>query len=271
MGAAVAKIQTTKNYRLFSRSDENRPTDLRKHKKLERSLRKYGFLRSFPIVCHRNKAGSLIVKDGQHRLAIAESLGLAVHWVEEAVDFDIAEINCSPIGWTVRDYAQKHMSNGKADYEEGLDFAAEFGLPIGNAFALLAGTTNYGNIREVFQSGDFRVKDRDWARAVAGIYAPLCAMSHGVHNVRFLEACMGVCRVEEFDAKRLLHSAGRCREKLVSYSTKEAYLDMLESIYNFHRSRLFGLKAAAVMAMRERNPATAEKKRNGKSVKQSAA
>jgi hypothetical protein len=30
---------------------------------------------------------------------------------------------------------------------------------------------------------------------------------------------------------------------------------MLEDIYNFHRSKLVGLKAAAMMAMRERNPA----------------
>lgn len=249
------KINATKNYRLFMRSGENRPLDIKKHRKLEESMKLYGFLPCFPIVCCRNAEKQLVVKDGQHRLAIAESLGLQVFWVEECTEFDIAVINCTAKIWGLRDYAQKFAASGKKVYQEGLEFTDIHNLPIGTAFALLAGTTGFGNIQSVFVSGEFKIKDRAWADDVAATYGPLVQMAPAMKNARFIEACMAICRVGEFDRKRLIHNAERCREKLIAYSTREAYLDMIEVVYNFGRAKLVGLKAMAVMAMRERSAA----------------
>lgn len=257
---ATKKISATKNYRLFARSNANRPLDMKKHRKLEASMKKYGFLPCFPIVCHRNGDKALTVKDGQHRLSLAETLGIPVHYVEEAVDFDTAEVNETQKVWNIRDYAMTHAANGSKAYQEGLDFADQYGLSVGIAFAMLAGKCNFSNVGDSYRNGSFKIKDRDWADRVAGVYSPIVEMAPVVRNVRFLEACMAVCRVEEFDAARLIHSAGRCRDKLVSYSTRDAYLAMLEEVYNFGRQRLFGLKIAAAMAMRERNPAKSGKK-----------
>jgi hypothetical protein len=262
---SVRKILSTKNYRLFQRhSDDNRPLNLKKHSKLADSMKRYGFLRCFPIVVMRDKDGKLIVKDGQHRLAIAEELGLTVYWVEEEVDFDVAVINCAAKVWGIRDYAQKHAANGSKAYQDGLDFADQHSLTVGTAFALLAGTTSFTNCQEQFIDGTFKIKDRAWAESVAGIYGPLAMMAPAMKNARLIEACMSVCRVADFDQRRLISNAERCREKLVPYSTKEAYLDMLEAVYNFGRSKLVGLKAAAMMAMRERNAVNGKhKKTNG--------
>jgi hypothetical protein len=257
---ASRKIQATKNYRMFSRSEDNRATDVKKHKGLMESMREYGFIPSFPIVCYRDKNGKLIVKDGQNRLEIAETLGLPVYWCEEEIDFNIAKVNSTSLTWRLQDYAHMFAKNGNAAYQEGLEFTGQNGLPIGIAFALLAGKTGYTNIKSEFVSGKFKIKDRKWAEAVAGIYVPLVALSDDIKNARFLEACMAVCRVKDFDAERLIHSAKRCRDLLVSYSTREAYLDMLQEIYNFGRSKLVDLKVSAVMAMRERNATVAAKK-----------
>jgi hypothetical protein len=68
------------------------------------------------------------------------------------------------------------------------------------------------------------------------LYGPLVEMGPEMRNARFIEACMMVCRVKDFDGKRLLANAKRCRDKFASYSTKEAYLDMLEAVYNFGRA-----------------------------------
>jgi hypothetical protein len=254
------KINVTKNYRLFSRSDDNRPLDMKKHKKLFQSMKRYGFLNDFPIACRRDDNKHLVVKDGQHRLAIAETLGLPVYWVEGAVDFDVAVVNGTAKIWHLRDYATKFATNGNQDYQKGLAFAEAHKLPLGTAFSLLAGTTSWTNVQSAFFDGDFKIKDQQWANAVAGIYGPMTEMSAVLRNARFVEACMAVCRIKEFDATRLLQNAHRCREKLVAYSTKDAYLDMLEDIYNFGRKHLLGLKAAAIMAMRERSAV----KTNGK-------
>ena len=246
-------IQATKNYRLFANSAENRPLDIKKHKKLLDSMKLYGFLRCFPIVVVRDTEGKLRVKDGQHRLAIAEQLGLTVYWVEETTDFDVAVINCTPKTWTLKDFALKHAQNGLKPYQDGIDFADQHNLPIGTAFSLLSGTTSFSNCQDDFIGGTFKIKDRPWAEAVAGIYGPLGAIQPALKNARFIEACMAVCRVKDFDAKRLIANAERCREKLVPFSTKDAYLDMLETVYNFGRKQLVGLKAEATMAMRDRS------------------
>lgn len=258
---AILKIRSTKNYRLFERhSNENRPLDMTKHRGLLNSMKRYGFLQCFPIVAHGNGNGKLIVKDGQHRLVAAETLGLPVHYVEADIDFDIATVNNAARTWTLADYAHKHAANGIESYREGIEFAELHRLAIGTAFALLAGTTSWGNVKNAFIEGRFEVRDREWADAVAAIYVPMLRMSPKLRNARFVEACMAICRVPDFDAKRLLSGAERCREKLVPYSTRDAYLDMLEVIYNFGRHQLVGLKAAALMAMRERNFAAKQKK-----------
>jgi hypothetical protein len=257
--SATKAIRSTRNYRMFHRSTDNRVLDLRKHRKLKDSMEKYGFLQSFPIVCHRNGDKNLYVKDGQHRLTFAEMLGLPVYFVEEAIDFDVAAINCTSKVWNLKDYALKFAANGLQSYQEGIDFAEQYGIPIGSTFAMLGGTMTFSNVADKFAAGEFKVKDRDWAHAVAGTYTPMVDLSPSLKSARFLEACMWVCRVEEFDIKRLVHSASQCRDKLLSYSTRDAYLSMLEEVYNFRRSKLFGLKVAATMAMRDRNAVSVKK------------
>jgi hypothetical protein len=216
-------------------------------------MKLYGFLPSFPIVCHRNGDKHLIVKDGQHRLAIAEELGLPVHFVDETIDFDVAVINCTPKTWTLRDYAEKFIAQGHTQYATGLEFAERHHIPLGTAFALLSGTCNWSNVTDAFVSGKFTIKDAAWAECVGAVYSTMVAMSDNVRSVRFLEACMAVARVEGFDADRLLRSAKQCRDRLVAYSTRDAYLEMLEYVYNFHKQKTLPLKFLAIKAMHDRN------------------
>lgn len=253
------KIQSTKNYRLFAQDSDNRPVNVKKHKALMRSMKQYGFLECFPIVCHRNGSKQLVVKDGQHRLTIAEMLSLPVHWVEDQSDFDIATINSTSKVWQVEDFARKFASNGKHDYQYAIDFAEQNRIPLTVAAGLLVGHTTWGNVREAFQSGRFKVTDKEYAQRVADIYVPMCALSSAIKNVRFLQACVACGRVEGFDERRLVENAKRCREKLTSYSTRDAYLEMIEDVYNFGRSKLLGVKASAIMSLRERNAATVKK------------
>lgn len=260
------KVRVTTNYRLFGNSADNRTLDVKRHKKLKESMKLYGFLACFPIICCRGKDKKLIVKDGQHRLAFAEELGLPVHWIEETIDFDVAIINNTPRVWALRDYAEMHSTQGRAVYQEGLAFAESHRLPVGMAFALLAGTTTFSNIQPAFVKGTFVIKDRTWADAVAGIYVPLVTLNRRLRTARMLEACMAVCRVKTFQAARLIQGAERCRDKLVPYSTREAYLEMLESIYNFGRSKLFPLKVEAVMAMKRRSAASGNGKTKPKNT-----
>jgi hypothetical protein len=249
------RILNTKNYRLFiSNNGDNRPLDTREHRKLLESMRKHGFLECFPIVVTRNGGDKLVVKDGQHRLQFAESLGLPVYYVEDTSNFEVSHIQGTTKAWAAKDYAMRYAMNGVKSYQEGISFAEIHGFPVSTAFSLLAGTVSFGNVRRDFQNGEFEVKDKEWAETVAGVYKGLLSLSTTLRpTARLLEACMAVCRVSDFDPGRLLAGADKCRDRLVPYSTRESYLDMLEDVYNYNRSRLVGLKAQAVMAIRERS------------------
>lgn len=180
-------IKSTKNYRLFERdTGENRVFDLKKHKRLVESMKLYGFLKCFPIVCRRDKTQNLIVKDGQHRLAIAEQLSLAVHWVEVSDDFDVAIVNSAAKPWSIRDYAEKYAANGDQNYKDGLEFADQHGLPVGTAFAMLAGYCAFTPVSEKYVGGEYKIKDRGWASSVASVYVPLTKMSPVVKSARLL-------------------------------------------------------------------------------------
>ena len=247
------KVCKTKNYRMFNRDKENRFLDVKKHKKLKLSMKRYGFLEAFPIVCYRDKDKKMVVKDGQHRLAFAEELGLDVYYLITNDDFNISIINDTPSLWKPIDHARKYAANGNSVYQEGIEFADKHNIPVGKAFALLAGTTTYNNILKPFTEGNFKIKDREWADMVASVYLTLIKMSPMINaNCRLLEACMSACRVEEFDPDRLLSGAARCRDKLVNYSTREAYMEMLEFVYNFGRKQLFPLKIKSQEAMKAR-------------------
>ncbi len=261
------KVSVTKNYRLFGTSPKNRPLDMAKHKKLLESMKLYGFLPEFPIVCYRDEHKHLIAKDGQHRLMIAETLKLPVYWREQSIDWDVALVNGTPRPWVLRDFAANYAARGLTAYQDGLDFADSHGIPIGIAFALLAGCTGFTNIRPEFADGTYKVKDRDWADRVAATYSPVVKIDRRVRVEAFIAACMAACRVDGFEPSRFVHNAQRCREKLGSYSTRDAYLEMMETIYNFGRKSGIPLKFAALQAMRDRNPANGKAATNGKAKK----
>lgn len=237
----------------FTRSHENRPTDVSRRKTLAASLQKYGFLVSYPISCVAT-GGKLVVKDGQHRLALCMELGLDVYYVIEGVDYDIAEVNSAVEKWRPDDYAGKHAASGNHEYAEGLSFARSHGLPIRTAFAMLSGTMTFQNVRDEFRNGSFEVRDRDYANAVAGLYSGLVSINAKAKKDVLLKACMMVARVDGFCSKRMLQKAKRRPEMIQPYSTTDACLTMLEEIYNSHaKTGLVGLKAAAYSAMRARN------------------
>ncbi len=229
-------VKTTSKYNLFERNKNNRTVNLAKHKKLKVSMETYGFLPWWPIVCFRSDSGKLLVKDGQHRLAISKALGLPVWYIICDNNFDIAVINDTQKTWEAIDYAQVHQANGLTDYSRGLEFLQEHNLSIGNAFALLAGQMSFSNIRDSFRAGTFKVTSFDWATLVAETYAPLAALKKEARHTQMLGALMLCCLVPEFNPHKLVNSAERNRDMIVSCSSREGFLGMLEGIYNYRCS-----------------------------------
>ena len=246
------QIKSTRDYSLFKTNQDNRQLKQRKHRKLEESLRKNGFLPYWPIVVQKN-GSPMPVLDGQHRLIFAEQLELDVYYIEADIDFSISEINDTQRPWAVVDYAEVYSQLGNQHYIDGLEFCQRTGIPIGIGFALLFGVNAYSVVEMAFKSGIFEVNEREFAEKVASVYCPIVGISRDVRNSAFLRACMAVCLTKTFTPVRMVQQAKKCRDKLAPYSTKDANLDMMEKIYNFGKktSALFPLKIEAVKATRE--------------------
>jgi hypothetical protein len=251
---ATPRIQVTKNYKLFGKSIDNRDVDLKGRRDLEESMKQYGFLRCYAIVCGRDKDKNLYVKDGQHRLATAIKLGLEVCWIEDTSDMDVATVNSTQRQWKTKDYAWKYANKGNQHYKEVLQFVAEHRISISLAARLLSGTQASGNFSRKFRNGEFKVKDRDFAHRVVSIYVPSIKASKNLRNRYYLLACSKAAMGAAFSVKRFTDSLAKHRELLVNFGSADAYMDMMENVYNFGRRDLFPLKIEAIKAMRDRTP-----------------
>jgi len=252
----IPVIKMTRNYALFEKHGDNRKLKLTKHKKLFNSMEKKGFFPFWPVIVGDNGNGKLKIHDGQHRVEIAESSGLPIYYIISDQDFNIAEINDTQKTWDTLDYAEVYAAQGIKAYQEGLAFMTEHKIAIAQTFALLSGVTNYSHIEGIFKSGKFLIKNRDWAEKVVGVFCPIRDMSPKINRTAFIQACMAACQVKYFDVSRMVYAAEKQRDRLVAYSTRDAYLEMMEEIYNKQRQAKFShpLKFDAIEAMRRRNP-----------------
>jgi hypothetical protein len=253
---ATQAIMTTKNYRMFCVSEENRPLDLSRRKALRDSMKSYGFLKSFPLSCYRDRNKKLVVKDGQNRLGIAEELGLPVHYFIEDVDYDIATVNNAQQKWTLNDYAMKWAAQGKEHYATLLAFIELHSMPIGLGTSLLCGYSHLnGCLMKKFKDGGFEVLDYEFADRVAAVYLQLVRVAKEIKSRNCLAAVIAAMRVPGFDCKRLVDGAKKRPEKLKPYATRDSYLEMIEDIYNFNRTKLIAVKMPALQILRERDAA----------------
>ncbi len=246
-------LKTTRDYSQFIVSDTNRSVDSRHIRKLMDSMGEYGWIPAFPMLVHRTGCGMEII-DGQHRFFVAKALGLPVWYVECENGYDVARINRPQCPWKLMDYAENFAKRGVESYAEALEFAEKNGMTIGDAAALLGGTTSYSNIREAWMSGEYQITDRNHAERVAYLYTSLRGISREAVDRAMRLALIAVARVPGIDYRRLVRNAKALPDRLVKYATRDAALDMLEEVYNYrHSGNKYPLKVAAQNAMIARN------------------
>lgn len=250
---AGEKLTWTKNYDLFTHSNDNRPVNLATRSDLVASMQEYGFIPAYPIHCIRHKS-KLLVRDGQHRLAVAQKLGLAVPYVVCDDDAPISRINNTQKKWTPRNYAESFAQQGKTEYQELLRFVDAHGIPVFLAVDILADNTGSQN-RIRFQSGEFKIKSFEKASRIARLFARIGCLSPRIKTSYFADALSAICNLPDLDDNRLVAGAERRPEVLIRYGSRDGYLTMLEDIYNFGRQNRVALKIPAENIMRSRNPA----------------
>ncbi len=245
--------RSTTNYAMFCGSDDNRPVDLSKRDDLRESMKKYGFITAFPLHTRRQESGRLEVRDGQHRLGIAQELGINVWYTIGDDDIDVGRLHDTSRRWTALDYTLTYIKKGNRNYAEILEFSQKYGISLIRSAALLSGSFTQSNATKLFTSGMTVCNHASNAIDVAETYLAICNLGHNVKRSSLLAAIFACSCVPEFNHNRLRHAATRCRDKLRAYATKEEYIRMLEAIYNYGHGIRIALECLAENAMRARN------------------
>lgn len=247
-------IRYTENYKLFRQSDGNRKIHESQHKLLKASMMKYGFLPYWPIVVRKHVSGNFDIEDGQHRYSFAMGLNLPIYYVEATEKFVIQDVNNAQTVWRPEDYAEMYADSGLSDYQEVLDFSSNYeSLSVAASAGLLAGYSVYSKVKLPFTTGNFKCTQGAWAGRVADLYMRLGSLKSGLKKSMLLQACADCCLIvdgEHFDDERLLHNAEKCKDKVMVCTNKDATLQMLEEVYNYHKTtkNLYGLRLAARIA-----------------------
>lgn len=248
-------ISTTKNYALFTVIKDNRSQKLPKHKKLRASMVKYGWIAGYPAVCIRRN-GKLCIFDGQHRFRIAQELGIPVQYVVVDTAADVAEINDAQRPWDLSDYAYRWANDGRQAYSEVQDFAKSHRVPLSLAAGLLWGHTEGSNIGEIFKAGEFTIRERKYSNMTVQIYDAVRTFAPAAATVFCIRAIGACCRVADFDVSRMISNIERRSDLLQKMGDRDAYLTVLERIYNDHYgNKRVPLKFLAIEAMNGRNAA----------------
>lgn len=254
------QLRNTTNYGMFRRNDANRPVDPRHLKKLRQSMALYGWIPAFPMMVRSDATGRVIL-DGEHRFTIAQELDLTVWYVEVSGDYNVPKINEGAVHWSSVDYGTSYAEQNVRDYAEVIAFASEYSMPITDAAAILGGTCTFGNVSKSWKEGTYTIRDRAYARKVAYVYDALRNIKREAADKSLRLALMAACRVQDFDADRMIRKARQYPDGLQKFATRDAALTMIETIYNRGRGAAVPLRINALAAMAERDPATAGKAR----------
>lgn len=259
MAPSDPKLQKTRNYAQFISSKTNRVLQSEsfrpQHVRLMESMRKFGFLPSFPITV-RMVGGKLQVEDGQHRLYFAKTLGIDVFFVVIDKEIDVAEINQAQATWQVKDYTNRWAQAGNVDYIQAHEFADRYSLPISDAFGLLTLNSSFGNISKQVRAGAWKITELEKATVIAQCYSDVCACQ-GVKRHKNLYKAVYACNfVPGFDSHRLIDSIQKRAGSWINGGHWIDYLQQLEDFYNFGRKVKVPLKFDAQESMRLRSAAS---------------
>jgi len=209
--------------------------DVKKTKRLEKSMLKHGWIDACPLHVIRNGSDKLKIKQGHHRFIAAQKIGIPIKYVECVDDATIYELEATTIRWSMEDYLTSHCRTGKKEYLKVRQYCDETGIGLNQAFSMLAGhAAGSGNFQREFKEGDYKVKGTsDHAGIVKDIV--LCIKKYGVpfYNTSLLvKAISKIVWVTELSLPQL-----KSKIKLFPYlfekkANLDQYLDLLEEVYN---------------------------------------
>lgn len=263
----MAQIKETKNYDLFDLHSFNR--DIEKIKKLEASMREYGWIDGLPAYAVRDVSGNLSIKVGHHRCCAAKNIGIGIKYVEcNDGGISIQRLEETTRPWTLGDFLTSYCHTGNADYLLVKHLSEESGIPLGPTLAMLMGhSASTNTYQKLVRSGGYKIKDRKHFDAVAAIIQHFCNSGvEGWNNRNLIYAVSKLLFVKQFDPEVLKRRITKNPQQLKRQVSVKDYLQNIEAIYNRFSSEKVNLAFLADEAakLRSKKKSTAPTMRNAR-------
>jgi len=229
------KINKTKDYSKFKSDPFNREvSDTRRVQKIAESMEKFGWIPSFPINVKKD-GPHFIVRDGQHRLRAAQSIGIDILYVVDESAIDIAEVNSTQKNWSVSDYVGSYAARGNPDYNYLAQFSKRTGISPMTSAGLLYNNVDGGNVRGTVIRGGFQVRNAEYAELVAGVYLATVDVIGVTNRAGYLTAISRCCTVKEFDRARYIKSVTAHPGLIRNMSVASDLIKQIEYAYNYRK------------------------------------
>lgn len=260
---------STKNYALFRLNAINRlemkEKNVKPRKDLIESMKRDGFWKEEPIKGYLNEDGTINVLDGHNRLAAAQALGLPVEYIAYRKNGrgEMSPIKYSTVArksWSVEDVVAGWAKQGLADYIELVEFHERTGISVNQAGSMFWGDlASSGNALKAIKSGAFKMREREYPEVVADLTETIGRFRDWATIAPLVAALSRSVLTPGFSPKRLKSKITKHHVLLEKQRNVDAYMALLETIYNWHTSDRFYLVAEADKAARSRSAFLAKK------------
>ena len=150
----------TTNYTNFKLVESNRDVSKGLVKRIEKSIKELGYVKSRPILVNSN----FEIIDGQHRFNACKNLGLPIHYEvfngDSETDNLMIKLNSVQQVWSVKDYCNHYAKKGVAFYIEVIKLQEDYKLGISNTLTICAKSKGGGFAKEVHNGLDFKLNEK---------------------------------------------------------------------------------------------------------------
>ena len=236
------QIDSTFDLDQFKQIDGNRIVDNNHVNRLKNSIIQNGMLIN-PIIVNRR----MEVIDGQHRLAAAKLAKSFIYFIvaKNYTLEDVQTLNANQKKWAFNDYLESYAQLGLEDYKQLMDFQKRF--PFLTATALLSVASgkrshNGKNGKTSFKDGNWKFGDVKKAEEVANKILDFEPYFPGWKSQRFIGSLMKMFDHHNYDHSIMLQRLAAQPSAMHECATRDQYIDLMESIYNYRSRNKVSLK-----------------------------
>lgn len=241
-GKIVGEIRETKDYSIFKFRDDNRVINQSHVKKLSNRMKEIGWLPTSVVTI--NNGGDVI--DGQHRVKAAMAVGVPIRYKvsKGAGSEEMTLMNTLQKNWSPFDHLHKFVVRGNSNYIAFDKFVKEFPMFKYTEIAMLLNNNLSTVERDVFESGNYVVKDVNKARKWANHILEIKPFFEKYYNKSiFVRAIIKIISNKpEFVFEEFIHKLKLRPTMLVPCGTVAQYIETIENIYNYRRSDKVNLR-----------------------------